>query len=142
MNQDDELRFYTDLWVKQSDLFLKLLALDPLLELAILASWYSLMKDGQLAFAQYSAGFGAVVLIGATVILYRTARYIGHFREKIQASLPLLNTVLTGRNVAIVIPFLCIVGNLYLATGRVQLESLRKLDTTVRSTLAIEPSSN
>jgi hypothetical protein len=39
MTVSDEDRLFADLWIRQSDLFLKLAALVPVLEIAVLAGW-------------------------------------------------------------------------------------------------------
>jgi len=97
MSEDEKL--YVDLWVKQSDLFLKLVALVPVVELAIVASWYTLMKDGNSTPAQWVAALGALVMAAATIILWRTTQYIGHFRSQISRLLPASQHGITGRSV-------------------------------------------
>jgi len=115
MSEDEKL--YVDLWVKQSDLFLKLVALVPVVELAIVASWYTLMKDGNSTPAQWVAALGALVMAAATIILWRTTQYIGHFRSQISRLLPASQHGITGRSVGLFLPALCVAINMFLATG-------------------------
>ena len=47
-----EHEFYAELWVKESETFLKVIAFVPLVQFALLAGWYHLMKEGSFLFAQ------------------------------------------------------------------------------------------
>jgi hypothetical protein len=119
MSEDDKL--YADLWVKQSDLFLKLVALVPVVELGITASCYTLMNASHPKTAQWVAVVGVLVMGAAFIILRRTTDYIGHFRNKITHLLPVVTeSQLTGRKVGLFLPGLCIIINLVLATGYVK----------------------
>ncbi|QWG14477.1 hypothetical protein KMZ29_07355 [Bradyrhizobium sediminis] len=116
----DEDKLYADLWVKQSDLFLKLVALVPVAELGITASWYSLMTAGHPRTAHWAAFIGVLVMSAACVILLRTTQYIGHFRAKIAHLLPEKSQgKLTGRNVGLFLPVLCGLINLVLIFARI-----------------------
>lgn len=124
MTINGEDKIYADLWVKQSDLFLKLVALIPAVELGIAAGWYALQKDQQPHLARFVGIIGAIVMAASVVIFYRTAIYIGHFREKIGNLLPSIwPSGITGRLVGILIPALCLAINILLASGYVELSS-------------------
>jgi hypothetical protein len=79
---DDE-KLYADLWMKLSDQFWKHVSLLPVVQLAVLASWYTMLKDLHLCLALGSLAFGAIVMAVGFALLYRTTEYIRHFRNKI-----------------------------------------------------------
>ncbi len=117
-NVSDQDKLFADLWMKQSDLFLKLAALIPVLELAILAGWYGLMRDDQPELARWAALLGTFVMLVALVILWRASLRIRHFRDKLGellAGLP--RSTLTGRGTAICLPAVCAIVNIILSTG-------------------------
>ena len=106
LSEEDKL--YAELWSKQSDIFLKLVTLIPVAELAITASWYALMGAGHPRTAHWVAVIGVLVMGAAFVFLRSTAEYISHFRSKISRLLPYqTQKSLTGRYVGLFLPALC-----------------------------------
>ena len=118
----DEDKFFADLWVKQYDIFFRIVSLVPLGELAILAGWYTLMKDGHTRLAQGMAMLGAFVMIVAWASLRRTTRYIRYFRKKLE---PLLEGAppvsIKGRWIGTLLPIAFTLLNLVLASGKIEI---------------------
>jgi divalent metal cation (Fe/Co/Zn/Cd) transporter len=112
----EETKLFTDMWLRQSDLFLKLAALVPVLEITILAGWYALIKDDQPVLAIGIAWLGAIVMALALLILWRAGRRVLHFRLKIGELLTgLPRAVVTGRWTAVALPAVGLAVNLSLA---------------------------
>jgi hypothetical protein len=108
MSMSDEDKFHADAWLRQSDILLKLMALIPVSELAIAASWYTLMIANHPKTAHWVAFVGVLVMVATLTITRRTAGYISHHRYKISHLLPSRPPgLLTGRNVGLFLPILC-----------------------------------
>jgi hypothetical protein len=133
---DDEKKLLADLWMRQTDIFLKLVSLMPVIELGILAGWYKLMKDQRNDIALIAAVLGVIVMLIAWTYLYRATKYISYFKDQV----PILKAVpkttlttllgsklrllgglsgrqITGRNAGLCVPALCAGVNLLLAIG-------------------------
>jgi len=110
----DRQKLFADLWIKQSELFSKIVATLPLVESGILASWYALRNQPDLA--QYVAILGAIVMGVAGIILWRTTAYIRHFRREIAFMLP-TEKVINVRLLGILLTILCVGVNAVLAFG-------------------------
>lgn len=79
----DEEKLLADLWMRQTDLFLKLVSLMPAIELGILAGWYNLMKDDRNVLALLAAVLGVIVMLIAWTYLYRATVYIAYFQDQV-----------------------------------------------------------
>ena len=88
----DEEKLLADLWMRQTDIFLKTLTLMPAIELGILAGWYVLVNDHRhyvlinehrYSTAILAAIFGALIMLLAFTYLYRAQVYIGHFHDRV-----------------------------------------------------------
>jgi hypothetical protein len=77
-----EEEFFADLWMRQSDILLKATSFMPVVELAVLAAWYGLVKDRQILMARFVAIAGAAVMVLASIYMGRTVQYVSFFRKK------------------------------------------------------------
>jgi hypothetical protein len=115
----DKDKLFADLWMRQTDIFLKLVSLMPVIELGILAGWYKLISDGMNVLALLAAVVGVIVMLIAFLYLYRATVYIEYFLDQV----PLLRAPptirfgrkLTGRIAGLSVPVLCAGVNLLLA---------------------------
>ena len=122
MPTDDE-KFFADLWIKHAELFLKVVAFVPVIQLGIMAGWYALMKDEEPVLARSLAGFGVLVMLVASFILNRTSWYVWHFRQRLETLLagnP--HNPIRGKWLGLSLPLLCVLVNLVLAMGLVSLK--------------------
>jgi hypothetical protein len=138
MGLDDEKKLLADLWMRQTDIFLKLVSLMPVIELGILAGWYKLMKDQRNDIALIAALLGVIVMLIAWTYLYRATKYISYFKDQVPVLGAVPDTTLTtllgreikgrllgrlsgrkitGRNAGLCVPALCAGVNLLLAIG-------------------------
>jgi hypothetical protein len=113
-------KLLSDLWMRQTDVFLKLVSLMPVIELGILAGWYALIKDDKDVLALIAALLGVIVMLIAWAYLYRATVYIEYFKNEsfILRDVPertLFRSRATGRTAGLSIPALCAGVNLLLA---------------------------
>ncbi len=123
----DEDKLFAELWKEQSKILLQATSFIPLIQIAIMAAWYTLLKDQQISLAQIVALGGAVVMLLATIYMIRTVQYVGYFRSKIDGLDGLLSGMprtvwgLTGRFACLSPPILFIPLNLFLACYAVRI---------------------
>lgn len=72
----EEEKIYADMWMKQKDLFLRFVSFVPLIEIAILASWFALTRDGRPFAAQLLMIGGAFVMGAAWLMMWRIVQYV------------------------------------------------------------------
>ena len=122
MTVSDEDKLFADMWMKQKDLFLRFVSFVPLIEIAILASWFPLARDKREILAQTILLGGAVVMVAATVMMWRIIQYVSYFRSKLDRFLVgMPDTLFTSRRVGLTIPLLCIITNIVLALATTHL---------------------
>lgn len=119
MVSEDE-KLFADLWMKQIDLFLRIVAVIPIAEFGLLVGWYKLISDGQSALARMAALLGVVVMLMIWAILHRTVRYIRYFRSKIESLAGGPSPTLVSRWIGTYLPVICVIVNVILAGGLIE----------------------
>ena len=93
----DEDKLFADMWMKQKEIFFRYISFIPVVEIAVLASWFGLIKDRRSGLAQITLVCGAFVMLIASVMIWRSTQYVSYFRNKIshlfsEMSTPTINT--------------------------------------------------
>lgn len=144
-SDDDRDELLADLWMRQTNIFLKLVSLMPVLELGIAAGWYNLIDNCRYFLSLLVALIGVVVMTTAWAYLYRATIYIDRFRKSVdklefipeakfidlfnKSSLlrwvvlflpeAFLDRDVTGRKAGLFVPELCVAINGFLAIASI-----------------------